>query len=151
MAKKAKSDASPPVSVQPSLTRTRSSAHSGPIPSPQSLAEYDNFLPGLANRIVIMAENNLRHRHEYETEVLRQNNETLKLNDKIIDYEAKERKRGQIFGFLIGIAGLSTSLMAAYFNHETTASIIGSTTVIGLVSAFVYGKHVTSKFVNKQK
>ncbi len=39
------------------------SFHSGPLPSAAALAEYEEALPGLADRIVTMAENESAERH----------------------------------------------------------------------------------------
>ncbi len=45
-----------------------SEAHhfSGPLPRPEDLKKYDDILPGAAERIISMAENESRHRHESE-------------------------------------------------------------------------------------
>ena len=40
--------------------------HSGPLPHPQTLAEYDEVMPGLAERIVAMAEGDLAHRQDMQ-------------------------------------------------------------------------------------
>ncbi|PIQ30327.1 MAG: hypothetical protein COS35_13425 [Zetaproteobacteria bacterium CG02_land_8_20_14_3_00_50_9] len=37
--------------------------HSGPLPAPEDFAKYENILPGAAERILSMAENEARHRH----------------------------------------------------------------------------------------
>lgn len=43
-----------------SLTLTRHSIHSGPIPAPEQFAQYEQILPGSADRILCMAEESLR-------------------------------------------------------------------------------------------
>lgn len=43
------------------------STYSGPIPDPVSLEKYENIKPGFADRIITMAENEAKHRHEIET------------------------------------------------------------------------------------
>ena len=40
--------------------------YSGPIPSPENLAKYDEIHPGLAERIIQMAESESIHRREIE-------------------------------------------------------------------------------------
>ena len=37
--------------------------HSGPLHAPEDFAKYENILPGAAERILSMAENEARHRH----------------------------------------------------------------------------------------
>ena len=40
----------------------------GPLPDPSSLGEYDQVLPGLADRIVNMAEEEAEHRRKHKLE-----------------------------------------------------------------------------------
>ena len=44
---------------------------SGPLPPPDLLGQYDAILPGLADRIVKMAEKQESHRHELENRVVK--------------------------------------------------------------------------------
>ena len=39
---------------------------SGPLPPPESLAQYDKIVPGAAERIISMAEKEMEHRHKNE-------------------------------------------------------------------------------------
>lgn len=101
---------------------------SGPIPTPEMLKEYDNVLPGLAGRIVAGAEDERHHRHATQTTLIK--NEYL------------ERRIGQIFGFLIGIAGLVVCLILGLNNNNVVAGIVGGASLVGLVSVFIFGKRV---------
>ncbi len=40
---------------------------SGPIPPPQTLQAFEKAVPGSADRILIMAENEQKHHHKIET------------------------------------------------------------------------------------
>lgn len=51
-----------------------------------------------------------------------------------------ERIVGQIFGLIIGVSGLAAAVYAATHGAQTAGGIIGGTTVVALVGAFVYGK-----------
>lgn len=42
--------------LQNTALQVESNHHVGPIPSPQALSEYENVLPGIADRIMTMAE-----------------------------------------------------------------------------------------------
>ena len=53
---------------------------------------------------------------------------------------AAEVRRGQLYGLVIGLAGLSSAVATAYFNQPTVASILGGATVLGLVSTFILGR-----------
>ena len=100
--------------------------HSGPIPSPAILKEYDNIIPGSAERILQMAEKDAQHQRD--------------ISLKALNAERLEHLRGQYLGFGIGGAALLTSIVAMIFGHPSTASIIGGTTVVGLVTVFVIGR-----------
>jgi len=50
-----------------------------------------------------------------------------------------ERMIGQIAGLVIGCVSLWVSYLLAMSGHDWVAAVIGGTTVVGLVSAFVIG------------
>ena len=52
-----------------------------------------------------------------------------------------ERVGGIISGFAIGCTALFTSYHLAMAGHDWVAGVIGGTTVVGLVSAFLIGVH----------
>ena len=98
----------------------------GPLPSPDILQGYDHVVPGAAERIVVMAENEAKHRHDMDRRVLSADESFL--------------RRGQWCGFSLGIAGLVTSLAALYLGSPDVAKVIGTTTVLGLAAVFVIGR-----------
>ena len=112
-------------------------SHSGPLPSPDVLAEYDRVLPGLAERVVSMAENQSNHRIRIESTVVTSN--TL------------ESQRGQKFGFMVAIVGLGVCLTLALYGHDVVAGIVGGTTLLGLVTVFVVGKNAQRRDLEEKK
>ena len=52
----------------------------------------------------------------------------------------QERRMGQFLGFGIALLGIGSSVYLAITNHELTASVLGGTTLVGLVSVFVAGR-----------
>jgi uncharacterized membrane protein len=73
------------------LTITQqATAFSGPLPPPESLAEYEQISPGFADRIVTMAEKEQIHRHESETGRW--------------DVHKKLLTRGQVFAFILSFS-----------------------------------------------
>lgn len=50
-----------------------------------------------------------------------------------------ERLMSQVAGLVIGVSALYVSYLLAMGGHDWVAGIVGGTTVIGLVSAFLYG------------
>lgn len=51
-----------------------------------------------------------------------------------------ERLAGIVAGLIIGVVALGVSAYLALEGHDVVAGIIGGTTVVGLVGAFVVGK-----------
>jgi len=52
-----------------------------------------------------------------------------------------EHMAGLIFALLIAMFGLGVATWLALADHDMTASIIGGTTIVGLVSAFILGRN----------
>jgi hypothetical protein len=104
---------------------------SGPIPPPAILEKYNQLIPGAAERILVMAEKDAAHVQE--------------MNKLIIEVSSKESKRGQLFGLFVALAAMSMTALALLLGHETAASIIGGSTVVGLVSVFVTGHSQQTK------
>lgn len=105
---------------------SRTMIHSGPIPHPETLQQYNDIIPEGAERIMRMAENQQAHRIEMEKTVIRR--------------QSFQSLLGQIFGFLIGILGISWGGYLALHGREWTGVTIAGGTVISLVSVFVIGK-----------
>lgn len=57
---------------------------------------------------------------------------------------AGERKRGQIFGLVVAIAGF-VAAFGLSFTSTATAIIVGALDILGLVTAFVYPRYLDSK------
>ncbi len=98
----------------------------GPLPAPQILEKYNEVIPNAAERILTMAEKDADFQRE--------------ITHKAIELESNERRLGQILGFCIGCIALSLSAVSLFLGYPTTASIIGGTTVVGLVTVFVTGR-----------
>ena len=120
----------PPVAhknKQPNLANKQlaqvSQSYSGPIPPPQILEEFERIIPGAAERILHMAEENGKHQREMERSAL--------------NMVASTTRRGQHYGLLIGLTAFITCIVALWLGSEKTAMAIGGVTIIGLVTVFV--------------
>lgn len=100
--------------------------HSGPLPDPQSLSSYDQLIPNGADRIMKMAEKQQDHR--------------MKIERTAIGRQTFQSFMGQIFGFLIGLAGIGSGTFLAYNGFTTVGTVIAGGTVVSLVSVFVIGR-----------
>jgi uncharacterized membrane protein len=114
-----------------SVTAARTTTFIGPLPAPSTLAEYDKSFPGLGERIVKWTEDEMRHRHKKEAESMAYNNREL-------EYSADANRRGQIFGLIIALSSFITCIISLAMGSTTTATALGSTTVLGLTATFVY-------------
>ena len=97
------------------------------------MKEYDNVLPGLAARIVTMAEAEARHRHDMDKEAARQ-------NELIINKEFSERRIGQFMGLGIAVIAIGAAIFAVAHGAEKAAMVLGGATVVGLATVFVFGR-----------
>lgn len=110
------------LSIESSMT-----AHiSNLFPPAQDIKDYDNAVANGAERIFKMIEE--QHRHRIEMEKM------------VVNSELKGNTRGQWMGFAIGIVGIIISAVLTLYGFETVGSIIGGSTVLGLVTVFVLGK-----------
>ena len=87
----------------------------GPLPPPEMLAEYDAVLPGGADRIVSMAEDQSAHRRRMES-------------------------RGQMFGFVLALVAILGGI-GLILDGKSTAGLVPLVGALGgLAGIFVYGE-----------
>ncbi len=108
-----------------------SQSFSGPLPPPDILRQFDEVVPGAAERIIKMAEEQSAHRRELEK--------------KVISSDIARSKWGQFLGFVIAIAGLAVSAIVAIYGNALVSGIIGVGTLASLVGVFMYGSRNRSK------
>lgn len=100
--------------------------HEGPLPPPEQLAKYDEAVPGLAERIVTMAEDEGRHRRDLEQRDVR--------------IRARGESLGLIAAVLICLAvnGLAAYALTLGASAEAVAMIVAE--IAGLAGVFVLGR-----------
>ena len=103
-----------------------SSSFSGPLPPPAAYGHYEQILPGAADRILAMAEDNADDRSE--------------INTKIVNSDIKRSGLGQILGFILSILFIGASIACAYLNQPFPASVLGIGGFSSIISIFVLGK-----------
>lgn len=114
-----------------SVLKVHKATFSGPIPPPEILKGYNEVVQNGAERIISMAEKQSAHR--------------MQLEDFAVKEELTQSRRGQVFGFTLGIVGMGLATTLAIYGHDTVAGIFGTTTIIGLVTVFVLGKKSQQK------
>lgn len=90
------------------IAQITASRFSGPVPPPAVLGQYEEILPGSAERILSMAESEQSHRHDYDNGLL------------------GLFTRGQWFAFILGLAaiGAGTYLLSIGRDLGGFASLI---------------------------
>jgi uncharacterized membrane protein len=89
------------------------------------LKEYENVVPGSAERIIRMAENQAEHRQYLEKTV--------------IEGDSKRADKGLKAGLIVAIVGLGVALTLGLHGQQLASIIIGVVDIGGLVATFVYG------------
>ena len=77
--------------------------HSGPLPSPDILEQYNKIEPGTANRIISMAEKQAEHRQQLEKRIV-----TADIRDSFL---------GIICAFLLGAGTIVGGIIIALNEH----------------------------------
>jgi uncharacterized membrane protein len=103
--------------------------YTGPIPEPEALAEYERINPGLADRLVTMAEKEQTLRHT----ILRWR--TLA--------QIWVTAAGQIFGFVIGVLAICLGGFLLYHDKNLAGFTTFLSGVVMLVTAFIYRQNRT--------
>lgn len=103
---------------------------SGPMPHPRHLKDYDDILPGAAERLLSMAERNLAH--------------NVAMDQQVLAAEIADRKLGMILGasmFGLLIIGAFAALFVT--DSAVVPGLFLGTAAIGGVVAFIKGRNGT--------
>lgn len=84
---------------------------SGPLPPPSLYREYNEVVPGSAERILGMAEKNQEHRHSWETNAL--------------NHAANDRKREHYLGFGLMLIVIFATVYLAVIGQTVVACVLG--------------------------
>lgn len=104
---------------------------SGPIPPPQILERYEDIVPGSAERILKMAENQADHRQAIEK--------------RIVNSSVVNERLGLFFGFTIGLVAIGAGVFCIFNGYSLPGSFIGTGGIIGLVTVFIIGSKPKKK------
>lgn len=110
---------------------------SGPLPDPQTLQEYEQALPGAAERIMALAERQTAHRMQAETYDAAHRS---RLESQIVDAAIRSETWGRACAFTIALAFLGVSGWLINGGHDWAGGALGGIDIVGLVYVFVVGK-----------
>jgi len=104
--------------------------HSGPLPPPRQLAEYDKAVPGGAERIFQMAEREQAHRHEIQRS-------EAQLRQTTIQHIKSREGRGQHYGAALAFGVLLLGTLMTVLGHVGPAVGLVGTTMAAIAGVFV--------------
>lgn len=96
---------------------------SGPLPPPALLRQYEETLPGLADRIMSQAEQQSTHR--------------IDLERRIIVSDQRRSWGGLVAGVFLALAVLTIAAVLTLNGHEAVGAIIGSVDVASVAAVFL--------------
>lgn len=100
--------------------------YSGPLPQPESLAQYDQIVPGAAERIIKMAEKEMEHRHRVE--------------DSMTRSAIRSTFLGIIFAFMSVLILSGSVVYALYRGFDTVAGYIAVGSIAAVAGVFIFFK-----------
>jgi uncharacterized membrane protein len=103
----------------------------GPVPPPSLLARYNDVVPDGAERILAMAERQSKHRELLESQVVTGNVES--------------QRRGSMYAFIIAMVAILGGIFLIYAGKDASGLGVVLTSLVGLISVFVYSQHKQSK------
>lgn len=114
------------------LTVTEGEMFVGSMPHPDILAGYNAVVPGAAERILKMAENQASHNLEISRIELEQRGDEER-------HEYNLSSRGQHYALVFVLVALAGAFYCILKDHEVAGAMLGGATMISIVSAFIYG------------
>lgn len=100
---------------------------SGPLPHPRHLAQYDLVLPGAADRILSMAEQQQKHR--------------MSLEKKVVEADIKRSAAGQIVAAGIAVLAFGCGTFLISQGQDVTGLVTMLGPLAALVSVFFYAEN----------
>ncbi|ACV41142.1 membrane protein [Xylella phage Xfas53] len=96
---------------------------SGLLPTPDQLAHLDEVVPGAAERIIKMVEQEGNHSREARMLAVKTGTDL--------------QKAGITSAIMVALFGLGLSFVLGITNHDTVAAILGGTSLTAVVLAFL--------------
>ena len=101
-------------------------ARSGPLPTPEDFAAYEETCPGAADRLLSMVE---------ETHA-----SNIKVRDQIVRADITDRARGMNYGFVSLVLILVLAFGLALLGKDGLAAALFSAGALGVIATFVQGR-----------
>lgn len=123
--------------------------HHGPLPDPTTLNQYDNVVPGAAELIVRMFEEQAKHRMDIEKKQIEDMQNRTAIEKTYASSESFIAILGVLFAFIISLITLLGGLyMIVFAGHEYIGTIFSGAGLTPLIGIFINGtktSHNSSK------
>jgi uncharacterized membrane protein len=107
------------------VSRRYLEAYKGPLPPPKVLREFDEVVPGSAERIIALMERQADHR--------------MHLEKCVVEGDNRRANWGIVTATSITILVLATSTVLIVFGYGLYGTILGAVDLVALASVFIYG------------
>lgn len=105
------------------IQASKSVSFSGPIPHPDILKGYNEIVPGAAERILIMAEEQQKHRFSIE--------------NKIVSSSIKMRSRGSVLAFVILLLVIMSGIYLIIIGKPISGFVTLITALVPVLTTFL--------------
>lgn len=95
------------------------------LPPPDVLERFEKLRPGITEELLQLAK--------------QQSSNRISLEQKVVNSNVRNSNKGLNFGFIIALVGILSSVAAMYLGFEIGGSVLGGSTILGLVYSFIYG------------
>ena len=100
---------------------------SGPLPAPDTFRQYEEVLPGAADRVLAMAERQSEHRQSLER--------------KVVESGVSRSKWGMVLGFIVATLTIGAGTYIILQDKSAVGLSLCITAIGTIVAAFIYGTH----------
>ena len=122
------------------MLQTTAEIHQGPLPHPDILKKYDGVVPGGAERIFVLAEQEASNRNRREDMAMRANVAAQERQLGIAEQRTKLAFRsdliGQIFGMFVCIFCIAGAIFLGMNNHEWLGGLLAAIPTGAVIKAF---------------
>jgi uncharacterized membrane protein len=109
----------------------------GPMPPPGAVREFEQILPGSAERILALAERQVDHRHRLET--------------KAASSAIRIEERGQWIGATIAVLAILVGGFLVFTDHDGVGFSMVITAIGGLLAAAIFGRRSQTRDLSRRR
>lgn len=110
----------------------------GPIPPPDELRQYDDLIPGAAERIMRMWEAQASQRIQAENRRIEQDDRRIEIEGKRVEVESKRGYLGLAFGFAISLLLIAIGAYVVVWGNPWVGVAIIGVDIAAIAGIFVW-------------